>query len=204
MQFLRIRGWKNAFLGAMVSLLSVAVMPALSQMSGVMRPVIQMGSQGNEVSELQAALKLLGYFPGNVDAYFGESTVVAVTQFQQSAGIEADGVVGSATWNRLFPPATGGDTYSPQPMNPQPVPVDRSGNNSRPAESNPYPILRRGARGAAVLGLQARLRAIGVFSGEVDGVFGEATEAAVSSAQRQFALEPDGIVGPATWEAIMR
>jgi N-acetylmuramoyl-L-alanine amidase len=202
MQFLRMRRWKKVISLAIVSLLSVTVTPALSQMSGVMRPVIQSGSQGNEVSELQAALKLLGYFPGNVDGYFGESTVVAVTQFQQSAGIESDGVVGSTTWNRLFPPATGGDTYS-QPMNP---PAERrEPNPSRPAESsNSFPILRRGARGAAVLGLQARLRAIGVFSGEVDGVFGEATEAAVSSAQRQFELEPDGIVGPATWEAIMR
>ncbi len=203
MQFLRIRRWKSAILLGMVSLVSLIALPAMSQMSGVMRPVIQIGSRGPEVAELQAALKLLGFFPGVVDSVFGESTAVAVSQFQQSAGIGQDGVVGSATWNRLFPSATGGDSY-PQPNpQPNPAPVYRP-EPPAPVAPSPYPILRRGARGAAVLGLQSRLRAIGVLSGEPDGVFGSATEAAVSAAQRQFQLEADGIVGPSTWEALLR
>jgi peptidoglycan hydrolase-like protein with peptidoglycan-binding domain len=52
--------------------------------------------------------------------------------------------------------------------------------------------------------LQERLRTLGFFSGTVDGVFGEATQAAVKSAQRNFNLEPDGIVGSATWSALLR
>ncbi|NES81421.1 MAG: peptidoglycan-binding protein, partial [Moorea sp. SIO2B7] len=32
----------------------------------------------------------------------------------------------------------------------------------------------------------------------------EVTKAAVQAAQRKFKLEPDGIVGPATWNALLR
>ncbi|NJO77464.1 MAG: peptidoglycan-binding protein [Cyanobacteria bacterium RM1_2_2] len=58
--------------------------------------------------------------------------------------------------------------------------------------------------GADVTRLQERLKAIGLFSGTVDGVFGRETETAVQQAQRNYNLEPDGIVGPATWEALLQ
>ena len=38
----------------------------------------------------------------------------------------------------------------------------------------------------------------------VDGVFGQRTQATVRSFQEIFGLVPDGIVGPATWNAIVR
>ncbi|MBD2260149.1 peptidoglycan-binding protein [Pseudanabaena sp. FACHB-2040] len=56
--------------------------------------------------------------------------------------------------------------------------------------------------GPAVNRLQERLRVLGFYRGAVDGVFGTQTENAVKQAQRQYNLEPDGIVGPATWSAI--
>jgi N-acetylmuramoyl-L-alanine amidase len=59
-------------------------------------------------------------------------------------------------------------------------------------------------RGPAVTRLQQRLRAIGVFRGEVDGVFGSETQTAVQSAQRRYNLTPDGVVGNATWGALLR
>lgn len=72
------------------------------------------------------------------------------------------------------------------------------------AVSSAEPVLRRGMEGESVTQLQTRLQTIGVFSGAVDGVFGTETELAVQEAQRNFNLEPDGIVGPATWEALRR
>ncbi|MBF2003512.1 MAG: peptidoglycan-binding protein [Synechococcales cyanobacterium M58_A2018_015] len=59
-------------------------------------------------------------------------------------------------------------------------------------------------RGPAVARLQERLQAIGFFNGVVDGVFGVETQAAVRAAQTSFNLEPDGVVGPATWSAILQ
>ena len=67
------------------------------------RPTLQVGSKGERVTELQAALKLLGYYTGTVDGVYNESTVLAVSRFQQAAGLKADGVVDATTWQRLFP-----------------------------------------------------------------------------------------------------
>lgn len=200
----------------------------------VNRPVLKTGSQGADVSELQAALKLLGYFTGTVDGFYGESTAIAVSRFQQASGINPDGIAGSATWNRLFPsvpvvqtpPSSVSNTpptSSSKPALRAPVPssVQTTTNNSNrnrsvtttpnvPTTVNPQPIavtlpiLKQGMRGSAIAHLQERLRTLGFFSGTVDGVFGEATQAAVKSAQRNFNLEPDGIVGSATWSALLR
>ena len=59
-------------------------------------------------------------------------------------------------------------------------------------------------RGAAVIGLQERLNAIGVYNGPIDGIFGSQTEAAVIAAQRRFNLTPDGVVGTATWTSLLQ
>ena len=66
------------------------------------------------------------------------------------------------------------------------------------------PTLRRGMYGDAIAQLQERLKALGVYNGSVDGVFGPETERAVRQAQRNSNIEPDGIVGPATWRALLR
>ena len=57
-------------------------------------------------------------------------------------------------------------------------------------------ILRRGDRGRAVKRLQRRLRLT------ADGVFGRQTELAVKSFQSSRGLEPDGVVGPLTRNAL--
>jgi peptidoglycan hydrolase-like protein with peptidoglycan-binding domain len=157
------------------------------------RPTLKLGSQGAEVSELQATLKLLGYYDGAVDGMYRDSTRNAVSRFQQAAGVAADGIVGPATWNRLFPPPSTA-AATPTPTSPPP----------QPAAAAALPTLRIGMTGSAVVKLQERLQAIGVYDGAVDGVFGAATQTAVKTAQRSFSLEPDGIVGPATWEALLQ
>jgi hypothetical protein len=61
------------------------------------QPVLTVGSQGLEVAELQKALKRLGHYNGAVDGVYGRTTAVAVSKFQTSAGLAADGVAGSTT-----------------------------------------------------------------------------------------------------------
>ncbi len=53
--------------------------------------------------------------------------------------------------------------------------------------------------GPDVVELQERLKELGFFSGEADGVFGPATDAAVRDFQRAVDLEVDGVVTPETW-----
>ena len=225
----------------------------------VNRPILRTGSQGAEVSELQAALKLLGYFTGAVDGFYGESTAIAVSRFQQASGLKPDGVTGPTTWARLFPSTPQAQTPSPtpspnsasafpvpstiqtttsdrRPNAPRSTPANVSGAgktpNSTPTADQPtrrssgnrsttnaansptalnpqptavaLPILRQGMQGPAIAHLQERLRALGFFKGSVDGVFGAATQTAVKAAQQSFNLAPDGIVGSATWSALLR
>lgn len=178
--------------------IGLVVIISTTAIAAPVRQILRLGAQGSDVTELQSTLKLLGYFSGSVDGVFGESTDQAVKQFQQVAGLEADGVVGTATWDRLFP------SSGPIAAMPAPRSTPTSAPRSEPVTPSGFPILRRGATGEAVRGLQSRLRAIGVYNGEVDGVFGAGTETAVKVAQQKFRLEPDGVVGGATWTAILR
>lgn len=56
---------------------------------------------------VQAALKEAGFYNGAIDGKVGKQTVAAITAFQRSQGIKADGVVGRVTWQHLqaFVPA---------------------------------------------------------------------------------------------------
>lgn len=88
------------------SVASVTVTQQIAQASptvGINRPSLKAGSQGEVVTELQAALKLLGFYNGTVDGKYGDTTVAAVSSFQQAAGLKPDGVVDTATWRILFP-----------------------------------------------------------------------------------------------------
>ncbi|PSR15744.1 peptidoglycan-binding protein, partial [filamentous cyanobacterium CCP3] len=79
--------------------------PAVPTVSGgrIVRPTLRLGSQGESVRELQSMLILLGYYPGQVTGLYQEDTATATRRFQTAAGITADGIVGPATWSRLFP-----------------------------------------------------------------------------------------------------
>lgn len=61
------------------------------------------------------------------------------------------------------------------------------------------PMLYRGCTGDAVKTLQDKLNALGYNSGNVDGIFGAKTYAAVTAFQKANSLGVDGIVGKLTW-----
>lgn len=189
----------------------------------VNRPILSIGSQGAAVSELQTALKLLGYYTDTVDGVYRESTASAVSGFQKAADLNVDGITGAATWNRLFPNMPAAQTPPPTSLNnpasafpvpsslqttisdrPSTIPTNSSSlANPQPTPVN-LPILRLGMQGSAVTQLQQRLRALGFLKASADGRFGSATQAAVQAAQQNFKLNPDGIVGSATWSALLR
>ncbi|HWQ61515.1 MAG TPA: NlpC/P60 family protein [Negativicutes bacterium] len=60
------------------------------------------GDWGQDVAQIQARLGALGYAPGAADGEFGEATTAAVKAFQKDRGLEADGVVGQATFQALM------------------------------------------------------------------------------------------------------
>ncbi|WP_083273435.1 L,D-transpeptidase family protein [Geosporobacter ferrireducens] len=63
---------------------------------------LRLGSRGQDVRHLQERLNTLGFDAGLQDGIFGPRTHQAVIQFQASRGLEADGIVGLATYRALF------------------------------------------------------------------------------------------------------
>jgi peptidoglycan hydrolase-like protein with peptidoglycan-binding domain len=65
--------------------------------------------------------------------------------------------------------------------------------------------LWKGSRGPAVAALQIELKfGYGFKHLKVDGAFGRKTELAVRIFQKRYHLRPSGIVGPSTWNALVR
>jgi len=163
---------------------------------------IRQGARGGDVVQLQFLLNAIGTFYDTIppvlqDASFGPSTTNSVQAFQRQFGLTADGVVGPATWNRLY------DIYKS-------LGFGAGGGGGAGTGIPPYPgtPLRLGSRGSNVELIQSLLNALAdkyPFIPKVaqDGVFGPLTQAQVQAFQRQFGLAPDGVVGPVTWNAIM-
>ncbi|KPQ31595.1 MAG: putative peptidoglycan-binding domain-containing protein [Phormidium sp. OSCR] len=185
------------------------------------RPLLRVGSNGAEVRELQAMLQLMGFYRGTVTGEYGQQTASAVSAFQQAAGIDADGVVGIQTWNRLFPTVPFGGVatpvYDPLPQGTRPdtassnqwLPAPDMANTAVPANSvatppsRNLPMLSRGDEGSAVVELQLLLQDLGIYQGEIDGIYRAATITAVERFQSRSGLTVDGVVGPMTWNALL-
>ena len=70
-------------------------------------PVLRDGNRGVYVLILQDALNALGYTTYTLDGIFGNNTRNAVISYQQDNGLQADGVVGCATWTRIVSEVVG-------------------------------------------------------------------------------------------------
>jgi cell wall-associated NlpC family hydrolase len=69
--------------------------------SVVSASAFRVGDQGSEVAEIQGELANLGY-DVSADGDFGPATADAVKAFQESIGLEADGLVGETTYSALL------------------------------------------------------------------------------------------------------
>jgi N-acetylmuramoyl-L-alanine amidase len=150
---------------------------------------IALGSIGPEVEDVQRRLTGLGPpvpapcggtgTAGDPEGEFGPATAQAVRAFQQDRGLPADGVVNDETWAALVAASFRlGDRmlFLTRPM----------------------------LRGDDVLDLQLRLNRLGFDAGRPDGIFGSATRDALRAFQSEVGLEDDGLLGPASADALTR
>lgn len=64
---------------------------------------LRLRSTGPLVEFLQNILKILGFYSGDIDGIFGNSTKNAVINFQNAYELDDDGIVGPLTWKALSP-----------------------------------------------------------------------------------------------------
>lgn len=172
----------------------------ISDVTDLFQTQLAEGDTGQGVRELQYLLAFVGYFVETIptvgiDGIFGNATRLAVEAFQRTYGIPVTGIVDTVTWNRLY------DAYRGQLAS---LPSDFFTDATRP-----YPgfQLRVGSSGEEVEAIQEYLNFISdtypsIPKLTVDGQFGGGTQAAVRAYQTLFGIEPSGIVGSTTWDAI--
>ena len=152
-----------------------------------------------EVSIIQYYLAVIGAYyeavaPVEITGYFGEETEKSVKSFQRVFGLPQTGVVDRTTWNDLYR-AYQGIVES--------VPFD----DAAGVALYPGKVLKEGMSGDAVRIIQEYLTFISQTYPDIPavnntGYFGPLTKQSVMAFQRQFGLNPNGVVGVLTWDKI--
>lgn len=139
------------------------------------------GSSGANVTQMQNRLISLGYLTGKATGKVDSVTEAAILAFQRRNGLNADGVAGPGTLEKMY------------------------SSSARSASSSSGVIgvsLKVGNEGSEVRVLQTKLKSLGYLSGAVDGSYGTATEEAVKAFQRANGLTADGKAGAGTLQAL--
>lgn len=165
--------------------------------AGEQKPVkkektISAGADGPEVAAIQQRLQVHGFASGTIDGSYGSRTTSAVSAFQQSKGLNSDGIVDKETWTALA-----ADPQSASESVQSNAPTQKSD-----TAENRTTALTKGAAGSKVKTLQVRLEMQGYDPGPIDGIFGARTATAVKSFQQYKGLTADGVVDEITWKAI--
>ena len=176
---------------------------ALGAAPGIMR----VGDENSDVKKLQQALQILGYYSGKIDGVYGKGTTAAVEAYQKAHKLTADGSAGELTIKSIF------GSVSSKSLTTQPSPGSSSSgsSSSSSSSSSKYKTVssiseigsapgktQKGDTGSDVVKIQQALECLGYYSGNIDGVYGESTVAAVKKFQSKRGMKSDGIAGAGT------
>ena len=131
------------------------------------------GSSGDDVKKLQELLRGYGCYEGVIDGSFGSITSTAVKEYQRILGLTVDGWVGSETCKSLHQYQT--------------LSQD----------------LKKGSNNVYVKLVQNRLKQLGYYTGNVDGLYGTLTFNSVKQYQAKHNLLQDGVVGKITYKSLL-
>ena len=159
---------------------------------------LSIGMQSDEVRMLQYYLAVIGAYyaavqPVEITGYFGEMTEKSVKSFQRVFGLPQTGMVDRATRNDLYR-AYKGIAESVKP-------------DYTAVALYPGTVLREGDSSSSVRIIQEYLTFIhdtypNIPAVNNTGYFGPVTRQSVTEFQRQFGINPTGIVGAVTWDSI--
>ena len=159
------------------------------------------GTAAEAVRTVQYYLSFLSFFFENIDfvpltGVFDAETEKAVRAFQETYGLNADGIVGRQTWNKLT--SVYNDIVSSLPADYQTV----------LGTVFPGKMLVLGDSGDSVRIIQENLNNISEYDPavpkvNVTGVYDDATLSAVAVLQAQIGREATGAVDPIIWSEII-
>ena len=164
---------------------------------------LRRGSRGPDVVQMQVMLNRIGQnYPAiprvTADGIFGQQTENAVRAFQRIFNLTEDGIVGRSSWYQMVRLYVGVTRLAE---------LESEGQRFAGISWQAPASLQSGSSGQSVRQLQYMLNVVSQFVNSIptvaeDGIFGEATQNAVRAFQRFAGLTADGIVGPATWNAL--
>lgn len=137
---------------------------------------LRQNDQGKAVRTMQSTLTELGYYQGKIDGVYGESTALAVREFQSNNGLTVDGTAGRETLAIMF------SSYA-------------KGASKNTAT---YRKLSVGMTGDDVVLLQDKLKRLNYYSENINATYDEYTKWAVEKFQGRNGLKIDGIAGEET------
>lgn len=161
--------------------------------------VLRPGASGASVMNMQTRLNNISpvYSAINyqvADGKYGTNMTNAVRRFQGQFGLNADGIIGPMTWNKIVAVSKG----------------VAGQNNTQVTSQYPGYVLNTGSQGDSVRFIQSYLNAVNSYIGAgwpvltVDGIYGSMTKQVVKNFQTRYNLAADGIVGANTWAFIVR
>ncbi|MBR0141115.1 MAG: peptidoglycan-binding protein [Ruminococcus sp.] len=170
----------------------------LEEVSPAFTEDLKIGMQSIEVSMLQYYLAVIGAYyeavePVEITGYFGQMTEKSVKSFQRVFGLPQTGEVDRATRNDLYRAYKGiAETVKPE---------------YTAVALYPGTVLREGDSGESVKIIQEYLSLINNTYSNIPavnntGYFGPLTKQSVTAFQKQFDINPTGIVGAVTWDKI--
>lgn len=170
----------------------------IDEISPVYSEELKLGMQGNEVEVIQYYLAVVGAYydavsPVEITGVFDEETEKSVKSFQRVFGLLQTGVVERFTWIELYRAYEGiAETVKPQ---------------YTAIALYPGAVLCEGSSGESVKYIQEYLTFINRTYSNIPpvnntGYFGPVTKQSVTAFQKQFGLNPTGIVGAVTWDKI--
>ena len=145
------------------------------QFDGVLAELAKQGTLGEgarrpAIGQLQLRLRAAGFDPQRTDGVFDERTRGALEAFQKASGVEATGVLDTATWRKL----------------------SRTIIDSGEAAA---PVQKLGEKSGAVMRTEKLLQKAGFDPGELDGRYSLQTARAVRAFERQTHRPVNGEVG---------
>ncbi|MGZ4475556.1 MAG: L,D-transpeptidase family protein [Nocardioides sp.] len=166
--------------------LTPAPTPAPAGPTGQARPapVLSPGDSGTRVRELQARLSQLAWFGPVATGAYDPTTRAAVRGFQGKRGLERTGIVDPRTWHRL-------------------VAMTRTPTHAELFDKPGPTLLGPGDAGRDVRRLQARLRQVAWFFGDVTDHYGADTATAVRGFQGKRGIPVTGEVDRRTLDLLV-